>query len=134
MKIQIIHVNTVQEFENAINNSKIVVFDFWADWCQPCKMFARVLDELMEADLEELKDVTVAKVDVENVDDDLKALIGGQFRISAIPTMFVFYKGGLVQFQMENGPTDRIIGALPKNAFLQVIQAVNSITEESTAA
>ncbi len=128
--MQVIEVNNIPEFEDAIGKSKIVVFDFWAEWCGPCKAFAKVIENLLTQNLELLEDVTIAKVNVEEVEADLQQVIAQQFRVSAIPTMFVFYNGGLVQFQTDNGSIDRIVGALPPDAFLELIKAVKSIDNE----
>ncbi len=128
--MQVIEINNIPDFESAIGKSTIVVFDFWAEWCGPCKAFAKIIDDLMAQNLDLLEDVTIAKVNVEEVDQELQQVIAQQFRISAIPTMFVFYNGGLVQFQTESGPLDRIVGALPPEGFLELIKAVKSIENE----
>ena len=85
---------TNQEFNELINNShKIVVVDFFADWCMPCLMLAPIIDDLAE----EMKEVKFVKL---NVDDNQE--LASKFKISNIPCLVIF-KGG--------EEVDRIIGA-----------------------
>jgi|TARA_B100001971_G_C18176611_1_gene530288 thioredoxin 1 len=87
---------TEEEFNHIINNShKIVVVDFFAEWCMPCLMLAPVIDELAE----KMKEVKFTKV---NVDNNQK--LSQKYGISPIPCLIIFKDGKEV---------DRIIGAKP---------------------
>ena len=75
---------TDQNFSNKIKNG-VVLVDFWAAWCGPCKMMAPVLNDLAE-DVE--GKVTIAKVNVEE-----QKMTAAKFKIRSIPTM-ILYKNG----------------------------------------
>jgi len=64
---------------------KLLILDFWATWCGPCKMFAPVIDEIAEGNLPGVK---VGKVDVDQQPD-----LAGQFRVMSIPTLVLFKDG-----------------------------------------
>ncbi|WP_349945867.1 thioredoxin [Lacrimispora sp. BS-2] len=77
---------TQENFQTEVaNNSGIVLVDFWATWCGPCKMFAPIIDEIAD---ENLPDVKVGKVDVDQQPD-----LAGQFRVMSIPTLVLFKDG-----------------------------------------
>lgn len=77
---------TQENFENEVVKSKgIVLVDFWATWCGPCKMFAPVVEEIAG---ENHPDVKVGKVDVDHQPD-----LAGQFRVMSIPTLLLFKDG-----------------------------------------
>lgn len=77
---------TQENFQTEVaDNSGIVLVDFWATWCGPCKMFAPVIDEIAAGNL---PDVKVGKVDVDQQPD-----LAGQFRVMSIPTLVIFKDG-----------------------------------------
>jgi thioredoxin 1 len=79
---------TAEDFNEAnLKHDGVVLVDFYANWCGPCKMLAPVLEELSE----ERNDVIVAKV---NIDEN--ASVATDFKINGIPVMYVF-KNGEVQ-------------------------------------
>ncbi len=91
---------TENTFESEIlNSSGVVLVDFWAPWCGPCRMVGPVLEELAKAREGQLK---VAKV---NVDENPK--LAGQYGVMSIPTMMIFKDGRLV---------DQFVGALPRRS------------------
>ncbi len=100
---------TEQTFEEIVTSNDIVLVDFWADWCGPCKMFAPVF----EASSEEHPDIVHGKVDTE-AEQGLAAAAG----ISSIPTLMAFREGILVFAQP---------GALPKESLEKVVQAVKGL-------
>ena len=91
-------------FKSTIGNTdKLVIVDFYADWCGPCKMVAPILEEI----LEEYSDVEVYKV---NIDEEPE--IAKDFSVKSIPTI-VSFKGGLEH--------KKVVGAQPKDALIDLL-------------
>lgn len=78
---------TTENFESTVNDNDIVLVDFWADWCQPCKRFSPIYEDASGR----YEDVVFAKVDTEDARDLSAAL-----EIQSIPTIMAFKKGQLV--------------------------------------
>lgn len=87
-----------------LSTDKLVVIDFWAEWCGPCKMIGPIIDEIAE----EYKDkAVVGKVDVDNNDE-----ITSKYGIRNIPTV-IFLKNGEI--------VDKVVGAGAKSMFVEKI-------------
>ncbi|MBO6064146.1 MAG: thioredoxin [Bacteroidales bacterium] len=97
---------TNTSFDELLQSEKLVIVDFWATWCGPCRMLSPLLDEV-EAEMEDK--VEVVKVNVDDADE-----IAMRFRIMSIPTLLFFKNGVMV---------DRSVGAMPKSALVEKINA-----------
>lgn len=90
--------------ETVLNTDKLVIIDFWAEWCGPCKMIGPIIEEISE----EYKDtVVVGKLNVDDNDETT-----GKYGIRNIPTV-LFIKNGEV--------VDKLVGAGPKSLFTEKI-------------
>ena len=97
---------TNTSFDDLLQGEKLVIVDFWATWCGPCRMLSPLLDEVEE----EMSDkIQVVKVNVDDADE-----IAMRYRIMSIPTLVFFKNGQMV---------DRTVGAMPKSILVERINA-----------
>ena len=105
-----------EQFNDTINSNDIVLVDFWASWCGPCRMFAPTF----QASSEKHPDVVYAKVDTE-AEQELAAAA----QIRSIPTLMAFKKGKLLFNQA---------GALPPAALEDLVQQVKAFDVDAAIA
>lgn len=99
----------IENFDSTIADNEIVFIDFWADWCQPCKMFAPIYEKAAE----EHPEIVFAKVNTEK-NQELASLA----QITAIPTLMAFREGVAIF---------RESGALPAPVFEDVVKQVKAL-------
>ncbi len=75
---------TAQSFEEIIEKNDIVIVDFWAEWCGPCKSFSPIYEDVSEKHKDN-KDIVFGKIDTEAEQE-----LAGHFQIRSIPTLMIF--------------------------------------------
>jgi thioredoxin 1 len=100
---------TTETFDEVVSQDGIVLVDFWAEWCGPCKSFAPIYEQSSETK----ENIVHAKVDTEAHQE-----LGAKFGVTAIPTLMAF-RDGIMVFNQA--------GALPAPALEQLVDAVEGL-------
>jgi thioredoxin 1 len=92
-----------QDFDKILTLHNILVVDFWATWCRPCKMFSPILEEIAKEN-----SIWIAKIDI-----DQNPIQASKYNITSVPTTIIFEKGKEVK---------RILGAKPKHQMIEELK------------
>ena len=102
----VMHIENHQQFtDEVLNYDGVVLIDFYADWCGPCRMMAPMVEELAQDFAG--KNVKIAKVNVDNNQET-----AGAYNVMSIPAVYIFNKG------KTDGP---IVGVSPKTVYSEKI-------------
>lgn len=91
---------TDDNFNGILSTHKLIMIDFWAEWCRPCKMFSPVIEEVSSE-----TGIWLGKMNV-----DKNFIIPKEYEVSSIPTTILFKEGK---------PVKKIIGAKPKHIMIE---------------
>ena len=107
---------TEATFSDTVSGNPIVLIDFWAEWCGPCRMFGPVYEKVSEAN----GDIVFGKVDTE-----AEQGLAGAFQITSIPTLMAIRDGVVLYSQA---------GALPEQGLTNLIQAIRDVDMDDVRA
>ena len=93
--------------KEVLQANDLVMVDFWAAWCGPCRMVSPIIDELAKE--------YAGKVKVVKLNTDENPEIAGRYQIMGIPTIMFFKDGKVV---------DKLVGALPKSQYKEKIESL----------
>jgi thioredoxin 1 len=103
---------TADNFKKTIEGNDIVLLDYWAEWCAPCKMFGPIFEKVAEDN----PDITFGKVNTEQQQE-----LASAFQIRSIPTLMVFKEGVLIFSQP---------GLLPEPALKELVAKTRELDME----
>ena len=94
----------METFNDVINSSQLVLVDFYATWCQPCKMMHPILEQVKEA----LGD----KIRIIKIDVDKYGTTASYYQVQSVPTLMLFSRGEVLWRTSGAMPKDRLLAAI----------------------
>ncbi|SHG92468.1 thioredoxin [Halobaculum gomorrense] len=101
-----VHVESAEHLQDLVDEGGVVLTDFYADWCGPCKMLEPIVNEIAAE-----TDATVAKVDV-----DAQQRLAQQYRVQGVPTMYLFADGEQVEQMVGVRQKDQLVSLVQQYA------------------
>jgi thioredoxin 1 len=122
-----VHEIMADELDDLIKTKKIVIVDYSAVWCGPCKNLGTLLETKIIPTVEDDPDIAIVKVDIDQNKEFARSL-----QIMSVPTVMFFFNGKRLVFQTEKGPQDRIVGLFPQmdQILLNVIENLKTMPAE----
>ena len=116
---------TAESFTQALADNDIVLVDFWAEWCGPCRAFAPIYEKVSEAH----PDIFFGKVDTESEQD-----LAGQFGIMSIPTLAIIRERIVLFLQPGLIPEEGLDNLISQVKSLDMDEVRRSVAEQEQAA
>ena len=104
--MEVVRLNNDNFNKEAVNTDKVVLIDFYADWCGPCKMMSPIIDEIAG---EIGEDVKVCKLNVDEAQD-----IAFKYNVMSIPTLIILKNGNIVDIMVGLREKEEVLEAIKK--------------------